>query len=95
MDTYFIRYTPEEHKQPYKAPEALKKKLTALGIEIMFEGQFFPDIIGKIPDEKIEEFEKIAEKYSTQVEIISEETREGVQLREMGKFAAILRYEMH
>ncbi len=49
----------------------------------------------EISDEKVEEFEKIAEKYGTKVELISTETREGVQLRDMGKFAAILRYEVH
>ena len=43
---------------------------------------------------KIEEFEKEAKKVSTEVRIISTETREGVQLREIGKVAAILRYEV-
>jgi peptide chain release factor subunit 1 len=47
-----------------------------------------------LEDEAIEEFEKIAEKFSTNVRIISVETREGVQLRDLGKYAAILRYEM-
>jgi len=32
---------------------------------------------------------------SSDVFIVSVETREGVQLREIGKIAAILRYEMH
>ena len=46
-------------------------------------------------DEKtIEDFEKIAESLGSAVEIISTETREGVQLRDMGKIAAILRYEV-
>jgi peptide chain release factor subunit 1 len=48
-----------------------------------------------LDDNKIEEFERTAEQYGSKVELISTETREGVQLREMGKFAAILRYEMH
>jgi peptide chain release factor subunit 1 len=46
-----------------------------------------------LEDEKIEAFEEEAEKLGTEVRIISVETREGVQLRDMGKFAAILRYE--
>ncbi len=42
----------------------------------------------------IEELETISERYKTEVQIISTETREGVQLRDLGKIAAILRYEM-
>ncbi len=44
-------------------------------------------------DQTIDEFEIEAQKFSTEVKLISTETREGVQLREMGTIAAILRYE--
>jgi peptide chain release factor subunit 1 len=47
----------------------------------------------QLPDEKIDEFEQIAKKYSTTVKIISTETREGAQLKDLGKLGAILRYE--
>jgi len=47
----------------------------------------------QLDDFKIDEFEAIAKGYSTEVKIISTETREGVQLRELGKFGALLRYE--
>jgi peptide chain release factor subunit 1 len=47
-----------------------------------------------LEEKKIEEFENMAKQFSTKVEIISTETREGVQLRDLGKIAAILRYEM-
>ncbi len=47
-----------------------------------------------LEDSRIEEFEKIAESLGTRVEIISTETREGVQLRDLGKIAAILRYKL-
>jgi peptide chain release factor subunit 1 len=47
-----------------------------------------------LEDDKIEEYEQIAEEFSTNVEIISVETREGKQLKDIGKFAAILRYKM-
>ena len=43
---------------------------------------------------KVEEFEKEAENMGTKVEIISTETQEGVQLRDLGKVAAVLRYEI-
>ena len=42
---------------------------------------------------QIEDFETEAEKLGTTVKIISVDTREGVQLRDMGKIAALLRYE--
>ena len=42
----------------------------------------------------IEELEEEAEKVGSKIEMISIETREGVQLRDMGQVAAILRYEV-
>jgi len=48
----------------------------------------------ELEDKKIEEFEKQAKVVGTTVKIISTETREGVQLKEIGKIAAILRYEV-
>jgi peptide chain release factor subunit 1 len=46
-----------------------------------------------LPDEKIDEFEDLAKKYKSTVKIISVETREGAQLKDLGKYGAILRYE--
>jgi len=45
-------------------------------------------------DELIEEYEEEALKTGAKVTLVSTETREGVQLRDMGKIAAILRYPM-
>jgi len=45
-------------------------------------------------DKRIEDFEEEAKKVKSKVNIISTETREGVQLRDLGKVAAILRYEV-
>jgi peptide chain release factor subunit 1 len=47
-----------------------------------------------LDDDSIEQFELEAEKMGTKVTLISVETREGVQLRDMGKIAALLRYPM-
>ena len=47
----------------------------------------------ELDDKKMEEFEKEAGQVGTNVRIISTETSEGVQLRDLGKAAAILRYE--
>ena len=48
-----------------------------------------------LSDEKIEEFEAAAKPVGSEMRIISTQTREGVQLRDLGKVAAILRYEVH
>lgn len=48
-----------------------------------------------LEDEVIDKFTEEAEKMSSNVFIVSTETREGVQLKEIGKIAAILRYEIH
>lgn len=48
----------------------------------------------ELDDATIAEFEEAAERMGTKVELISTQTREGVQLKEMGKIAAILRYSM-
>jgi peptide chain release factor subunit 1 len=47
----------------------------------------------QLPDEKIEEFELIAKKFNSTVKLISVDTREGAQLKDLGKMGAILRYE--
>ncbi len=47
-----------------------------------------------LPDATVEEFEELAKPLGTDVRIISTETREGVQLREMGGVVAILRYPL-
>ena len=46
-----------------------------------------------LPEEKIDEFSEIAKQFGSEVILISEETQEGVQLRELGGFGAILRYK--
>lgn len=48
-----------------------------------------------LSDEVIDRLSEIAETKGADARIISEETREGVQLRDMGGIAAILRYEVH
>jgi len=48
-----------------------------------------------LDDKTIDELETQAETTGTTVEIISVDTREGVQLRDIGKVAAILRFPLH
>ncbi len=47
-----------------------------------------------LEDATIEELTEIAEKFDTTVKLISVDTREGEQLRAMGKIAALLRYDL-
>ena len=46
-----------------------------------------------IDDDTITKYEEIAKQFNSGIVIISTDTREGVQLREMGMYAAILRFE--
>ena len=48
-----------------------------------------------LEDKLSQELEEKAEKSGAELQIISVETREGIQLRDMGGIAAILRYEVH
>lgn len=48
-----------------------------------------------LSDELLDEFDEMVKKVGTEIEVISVETREGVQLKEMGGVAAILRYPVH
>lgn len=48
-----------------------------------------------LDEQKIEQFESTARAFSTKVVIISTDTREGVQLRDIGKIGALLRYPVH
>ncbi len=47
-----------------------------------------------LDESKIETFEETAKKFSTEIKIISTETMEGAQLRDLGGYGAILRYEL-
>ena len=48
-----------------------------------------------LEDEQIDMYEQEAEKMGTKVTLVSTETREGAQLRDIGKVAAILRFKVH
>jgi peptide chain release factor subunit 1 len=47
-----------------------------------------------VDDNTVKELEEKADEMGTEVKIISTETREGIQLRDIGKVGAILRYEV-
>ena len=86
MKKFFGKLSTNPNEVAYG--EAQVRKVLEMGaVEILLLSE-------EVDDNKIEEFETIAEQFGTKVEIISTETREGVQLKEMGMFAAILRYEL-
>ncbi len=67
--------------------DSVKRKLEAGAVDVLLVSEI-------LDEEKIEELEELAKHFGTTIKIISTETREGVQLKEMGKIAALLRYEM-
>lgn len=53
MTMYFLTYKAEEREAPYHPPEELKEKLVSLGVEIVHEIKNFPDIVVKIPEDRV------------------------------------------
>ncbi len=87
MQKFFDMLAKTPNKVEYGLA-AVKEKLEMGVVDVLLLSETLEDKI-------IEELEEIAKKYSTEVRIISTETREGVQLKEIGKVAAILRYEIN
>lgn len=89
----------EEKKVMQKFFELLAKDptLVTYGIDYVKKalnmGAVDTILVSEAADEKIiEEMEETCKTYGSDLKIISVETREGVQLKDIGKFAAILRY---
>lgn len=77
-------------KEPGKAvygEDNVKEAITMGAVELVLLSE-------KLSDEKIDEFEELAAKYGAEVKLISIETREGVQLKDLKGIAAILRYQI-
>ena len=86
MGKFFETLATKEKMVAYGVDDVMKKvKLGAVDTILVSE---------ELDEKKIEEFENEAKLVGTKVQIISTETSEGVQLREMGKVAAMLRYEI-
>ena len=87
MRQFFEHLSRNERMVSYGKADVLKKlRMGAVDSLLLSES---------LGDDAIEELEAEASNYGTSVRIISEDTREGVQLRELGGIAAILRYEVH
>ncbi|NJL43935.1 MAG: peptide chain release factor 1 [Nitrosarchaeum sp.] len=84
MQRFFKELSTDSGLAGYGAEEVMRlTKMGAVDILLLSEN---------LPDKTVEDFEKQAEILGSTVRIISTESREGVQLKEMGGVAAILRY---
>jgi len=87
MSKFFTILATKPNKVSYGAAE-VKRTLEMGVVDVL--------LLSEDLDEKIiEEYEEIAKRFNSEVRVISTETREGVQLRDIGRVAAILRYEVH
>ncbi len=86
MNNFFVVFRDNPKKIAYGEKEVRKAlEMNAVGELLLSES---------IDEEKIFELEDLARKGGSEVKIISIETREGVQLKELGGIAAILRFEI-
>jgi peptide chain release factor subunit 1 len=87
MGTFFDKLSKNPGMVTYGEAETMSKlKLGAVELVLLSD---------ELDDVKIDEFEAEAKKVGSDITLISTETREGVQLKEMGMIAAILRYEVN
>ncbi len=87
MGKFFDFLAKNDRMVSYGHDDVLKK-LQMSAVETLLLSESLDDSI-------ITQFEQEAAKYGTAVQIISTETREGIQLKEFGGIAAILRYEVY
>jgi len=84
MAKFFLELSKDTGLAEYGEDDVMKAiKMGAVATVLVSES---------VPDATVTRFEEEAEKVGSEVTIISTETREGVQLQQMGKIAAILRY---
>jgi len=84
MQRFFKLLSTEEKKVGYGKAD-VEKKLQMGAVEVLL-------LSTALDDDMLDHFQELADAQGTEVNLISIETREGVQLRDMGKIAAILRY---
>jgi peptide chain release factor subunit 1 len=86
MQKFFKQMLNNIKKVAY-GDKAVRKALEMNAVEVLLVSE-------AMEEDDIFELEDIAEQGGTEVKIISVESREGVQLRDLGKVAAILRFEI-
>ena len=86
MTQFFAEFRDNPKKVTYGEKETLKAlEMNAVKTLLLSE---------EIPEDKIFELEEKAQLGGSEVKLISTETREGVQLKDLGGIAAILRFEI-
>jgi len=86
MDRFFKQMLDNPNKVTYGEKETLKA-LSMAAVDTLLISEI-------ISEDKIFDFEEKAQGGGSEVKVISIETREGVQLRDLGGIAAILRFEI-
>ncbi len=86
MEKFFQTLAKEQGKTAY-GYERVKKALEMGAVSILL-------ISETLEEEKISELEGLAEQMGTEIKVISVDTKEGEQLKELGKVGALLRYEI-
>jgi peptide chain release factor subunit 1 len=86
MEKFFQMLATQPGKASYGAEEVMKNlEMGVVDVLLLSED---------LDDNTIQRYEDEGKKTNVDIRLISTETREGVQLRDMGKIAAILRYEV-
>ncbi len=86
MQRFFDLLSKEPNKVSYGMKE-VEQNLKMGVVEVLLLSE-------DLEEEEITKMEDIAKQFDSEIKMISTETREGVQLRELGKVAAVLRYEV-
>ncbi|MBI2668910.1 peptide chain release factor aRF-1 [Candidatus Woesearchaeota archaeon] len=86
MEMLFTKLRDSPGKVAYGEKETLRA-LEMNAVDVLYLSE-------NLPEDQIFELEERAQKGGAAIKIISTETREGVQLRDLGGIAAILRYEL-
>ena len=87
MQRFFTRLAKNRSKVSYGHTQVMR--LLKMGaVDTLLVSDACDDAI-------IEELESAAKEIGSVLRMISTETREGVQLRDLGKIAALLRYEVY
>ncbi|MBS1266369.1 MAG: Peptide chain release factor subunit 1 [Candidatus Woesearchaeota archaeon] len=87
MREFFELLATKPKKVAYGETEVMKN-LKIGAVETLLISEEFDD-------DKLDKFDRVAGDFGSDLEIISTETREGVQLKDLGMIAAILRYETY
>ncbi len=85
MQKFLQRLVKDEHRVTY-GKAMIDKALSMGAVDVLLLSE------GSVSEEDIQIYEDKAEESGTDVRVISVETREGVQLKNLGGYAAILRF---